>query len=93
MSKIYYEAKHILLEDEDDAIEIREMILSQKTSFEDAAKEFSDCESSAKGGCLGKFPSGAMLPEFERALYQMRVGDISMPVKTKFGFHIILRLA
>lgn len=88
---IYYKAKHILLEDEEDALEIRESILNGD-SFENLAKEFSECESASKGGSLGRFKSGAMLPEFERALYHLKVNELSKPVKTKFGYHLIMRL-
>jgi parvulin-like peptidyl-prolyl isomerase len=91
MEKIYYKAKHILLEDEEDAAEIIEMIKNGKP-FEEAAQEFSECDSAGKGGDLGRFPSGSMVPEFERALYNMQVGDLSDPVETKFGVHIIWRL-
>lgn len=92
MTKVYYRAKHILLEDREDALEIREMITNNERSFEEAAQEFSECDSAQKGGDLGKFPSGVMLPEFERALYNMQVGDLSEPVETKFGFHLIWRI-
>lgn len=87
----FYRARHILLEDEDDALEIL-VYLKNGQKFEDLAREFSECESSLKGGNLGRFPSGSMLPEFEKALYHMKVGETSKPVKTKFGFHIIERL-
>ena len=86
-----YRARHILLEDMEDAQEVRQMILNGK-DFEEAASEFSECDSASRGGNLGKFSSGTMIPEFERALYQLELGEISQPVKTKFGFHIILRL-
>jgi parvulin-like peptidyl-prolyl isomerase len=87
----YYKAKHILLEDEEDALEIRAMILSG-SDFEELASEYSECDSSAKGGHLGRFKAGTMLPEFEKALYHMKVNELSLPVKTKFGYHIIFRI-
>jgi peptidyl-prolyl cis-trans isomerase C len=89
--KQYYRARHILLEDEEDANELI-TLLESGSLFEDLAKEYSECESSIKGGNLGRFSSGSMVPEFERALYHMEIGEISKPVKTKFGFHIIERL-
>jgi parvulin-like peptidyl-prolyl isomerase len=88
---VYYKAKHILLEDEEDALELRSEILGGAI-FEDLAMEFSECDSSIKGGHLGRFKSGTMLPEFERALYHMKVDELSMPVKTKFGYHLIYRI-
>lgn len=91
VKKIFYSAKHILLEDLEDANEILNMIKEGKP-FEDLAMDFSECDSGARGGDLGRFASGAMVPEFERALFNMKVGDFSNPVKTKFGFHIIWRI-
>lgn len=91
MKNVYYRAKHILLEDQEDAEEIRQMIVDG-LSFEDAAKEYSECDSREKGGNLGKFASGTMVPEFERALYHLKLGELSQPIETQFGFHLILRV-
>ncbi len=58
--------------------------------FAAIAKEVSDDPTSAaKGGSLGEFPSGMMVPEFEEALNKLAVGEISEPVKTAFGYHIV----
>jgi len=81
-------AKHILVESEDKAKEIKEKI-NNGLSFEDAAKEFSTCPSSSQGGDLGAFTSGKMVPEFEEAAFNLEVGEISEPVKTQFGYHLI----
>ncbi len=60
--------------------------------FEDLAAQYSDEPgAAARGGDLGHFAKGAMLPEFEQGLEQLRVGDVSEPVETPFGFHVILR--
>ena len=61
-------------------------------SFEELAKEYSECDSAKNGGDLGRFQSGTMLAEFEKALYHMKTGEIKSGVKTKFGHHIIKRL-
>lgn len=87
----YYRARHILLEDEEDALEMLELLNSGE-SFEDLAKEYSECDTGKNGGKLGRFSSGTMVAEFERALYQMKIGEVSKPIKTKFGFHIIERM-
>ncbi len=87
----YYRAKHILLEDEEDTEFILEQ-LEAGVSFESLAKEFSECDSADKGGDLGRFASGTMAAEFERALYHMQPGEIKSGVKTKYGSHIIIRL-
>lgn len=82
-------ASHILVADEAEAARIREEIVSGKTTFEDAAKANSTCPSGAEGGALGEFGRGQMVPEFENACYEMEIGEISAPVKTQFGYHII----
>ena len=86
-----YRARHILLEEFDDAEYVLEK-LSAGESFEHLARELSECDTAKNGGDLGIFYTGDMLPEFERALYKMKVGEISRPVKTKYGYHIIEKL-
>ena len=59
-------------------------------SIEAVAKESSDdIGSRAEGGATGFFPKGVMAPEFEAAAFAMKKGDLSEPIKTQFGFHII----
>ena len=60
------------------------------TTFAELAKESSDCPSSAKGGDLGEFTHGQMVPEFDKVAFELPVGQVSDPVKTKFGYHLIL---
>jgi len=72
-----------------EATKIRKDILAGKVSFEDAAKRDSDCPSKSRGGDLGFFTEGQMVPEFEKAAFATKIGDISDPVKTQFGYHII----
>jgi peptidyl-prolyl cis-trans isomerase C len=57
--------------------------------FEDLAKEHSDCPSKEKGGSLGEFGPGDMVPEFEKALLELKPNDVSDPVKSRFGYHLI----
>jgi parvulin-like peptidyl-prolyl isomerase len=87
----YYKAKHILLEDEEDAIYILEQ-LDSGVLFADLALEYSECDTAKNGGNLGRFSSGTMDAEFERALFHLEIDKVSKPVKTKFGYHIIIRL-
>ena len=82
-------AKHILVDDEDKCQEILEKIISEETTFEDAAKEFSTCPSKEKGGDLGAFGRGQMVKEFEDAAFAAEVGHVVGPVKTQFGYHLI----
>lgn len=82
-----YKASHILVKDENKANEILEEIKSGK-SFEDAADEYT-IDKGSKGGDLGEFPKGTMVKEFEEALDELKEGEISKPVKSQFGYHII----
>ena len=62
------------------------------TKFEDVVKEYSDEPGAgARGGDLGKFKKGMMVPDFQAAVEKLKVGEISDVVKTPFGFHVILR--
>jgi hypothetical protein len=62
------------------------------TKFEDLVKEYSDEPGAgARGGDLGKFKKGQMVPEFQNAVEKMKVGEISDLVKTPFGYHVIQR--
>lgn len=58
--------------------------------FAELAKANSDCPSKEKGGDLGLFGKGQMVPEFEKAAFALEVGKISEPVKTQFGWHLIM---
>ena len=82
-------ASHILVSNSKDAENIMAR-LSKGENFEDLAKRFSKCPSKSKGGNLGWFKRGDMVPEFEKACFEGKTGDIVGPVKTEFGYHIIL---
>lgn len=82
-------ASHILVDSEEKAEEILKSIEAGEVSFEDAARTNSSCPSGQNGGALGEFTKGQMVPEFDKAVFSMEVGEISKPVKTQFGFHII----
>ena len=81
-------ASHILVENDEEMKKVIAEIEGGK-SFEDAAKEFSTCPSKERGGDLGFFGEGQMVPEFEKVAFATEVGKISEPVKTQFGVHII----
>lgn len=81
-------AKHILVNTLEEAKDIKGKIDNGLT-FEDAAKQFSTCPSNQQGGDLGTFTRGKMVPEFENASFEMAVGEISEPVQTQFGYHLI----
>ena len=82
-------ASHILVSEEAQAADILAKINAGEISFEDAAKQYSSCPSSAEGGCLGDFGHGQMVPEFDEACFDMAEGEVRGPVKTQFGFHLI----
>jgi len=82
-------ARHILVETEEEADEIYAE-LQDGGDFEELAKEHSTDEGTAEsGGELGLFGRGEMAPEFEEAAFSMDVDEISEPVESQFGFHII----
>lgn len=82
-------ASHLLVDTEEEAIALKEEILSGKP-FEDVAAEHSNCPSGARGGDLGFFGRGQMVGEFEAAAFDLKIGELSDPVRTNFGWHLIL---
>ncbi|MGQ0420722.1 peptidylprolyl isomerase PrsA, partial [Bacillus sp. HC-Mk] len=82
-------ASHILVKDEATAKKVKEE-LGQGKSFEELAKQYSeDTGSKEKGGDLGYFTAGKMVKEFEDAAYKLKKDEVSEPVKSQFGYHII----
>ncbi len=81
-------ASHILVKTEKEANDILEQLKGGK-DFGEMAKKFSQCPSGKKGGDLGFFGKGRMVREFEDAAFMLQKGEISKPVKTKFGYHLI----
>ncbi|CAH0545716.1 unnamed protein product [Brassicogethes aeneus] len=69
----------------------REQIVSGKASFAELASKHSDCSSAKRGGDLGPFGKGAMQKPFEEASFALKVGELSEPIFTDSGCHIILR--
>jgi peptidyl-prolyl cis-trans isomerase C len=82
-------ARHILVGSEQEATQIIEQIKAGE-KFEDAAKKYSLDGSKEFGGDLGYFTAAEMVPEFSKAAFALKVGEISGPVKTDFGWHVIL---
>ena len=69
---------------------IRERIVAG-ADFAEEAKANSDCPSGAEGGSLGWFGRGMMVPEFDKAAFEMKKGEVSGIVTTQFGYHIIYK--
>lgn len=66
-----------------------ELVAAKSEGFDKIAKAHSDCPSSARGGDLGSFGRGQMVPEFEKAAFSQKVGSVGEVVKTNFGYHLI----
>lgn len=84
-----FNASHILVETEEEANAIKAE-LDGGADFAAVAREKSTGPSGPGGGSLGWFSKGMMVPEFEEATVALAVGDVSAPVKTQFGWHVIL---
>ena len=93
-------AQHILIGFEGDeeqakqkALEVRAKVLDGKQSFAELAKEYSvDPSAQSNGGDLGFFEKSKMVPPFAEAAFALKAGEVSQPVKTRFGWHIIQTL-
>ena len=82
-------ASHILVETLEQATSLASQITAE--NFATLASQYSRCPSSARGGDLGEFGPGQMVKPFEDAVETITVGEISQPVQTQFGFHLIHR--
>ena len=92
-------AKHILIKTtqvvSDDIaqqklMQIRERLVQGKESFADLARRFSNDSSAPQGGDLGWLSPGETVPPFEKAMNSLKVGEVSEPVKSQFGWHLIV---
>ncbi len=82
-------ARHILVETEEEALDIIKQ-LKDGAGFSEMAKEHSlDPGSGSRGGDLGCFPRGAMVPSFNDAAFSLELNTVSEPIKSQFGYHII----
>lgn len=88
-------AAHILVATEAEAKNIRAEIMQGETSgaifarFMNSARKYSTCPSGKSGGILGYFGRGDMVKPFEEAAFNLPNGQVSEPVKTQFGWHLI----
>ena len=83
-----FNAAHILLKTEAKAIAVKKQIAAGE-NFSDLAKNHSTGPSGSRGGDLGWFGKGAMVPAFEKAALALEIGAVSDPIETQFGWHII----
>ena len=82
--------QHILHKDFDTIKDIRERIMAGGDFAKEAA-EHSACPSGKQGGNLGWFGRGMMVPEFDKAAFEMKKGEVSSIIQTQFGYHIIYK--
>jgi parvulin-like peptidyl-prolyl isomerase len=81
-------ANHILVPTEMDAIKLKSQINSF-SDFKYYARIYSTCPSGRNGGSLGCFGRGQMVKPFENAAFNGNVGEVSDPIKTQFGYHLL----
>lgn len=82
-------ASHVLVKTRKEALQIKKDIESGNITFEDAARQYSLCPSGQNGGDLGYFNRKQMVQPFADTAFDLKEGQISDPVGTRFGWHII----
>jgi len=81
-------ARHILVETEAQCIELKTEIEAGK-DFGEVAMTHSTCPSGQRGGDLGEFGPGMMVPEFDKVVFSGDLGQVHGPVQTQFGYHLL----
>jgi len=81
-------ARHILVDNEAQCRSLKEEI-EGGADFADLARQHSSCPSGQRGGDLGEFAPGMMVPEFDRVVFSAEVGTVQGPVRTQFGYHLL----
>jgi peptidyl-prolyl cis-trans isomerase C len=82
-------ASHILVKTKKECDDLKQQI-ADGAEFAQIAKKHSTCPSGRDGGALGEFTPGQMVPEFDTVVFSEEVGQVHGPVKTQFGYHLIL---
>lgn len=82
-------ASHLLVSTKEEAETLRQEIINGR-DFAEVAKEVSKCPSGARGGDLGFFGRGRMVPEFDQAAFNLPVGELSEPIQTQYGWHLLV---
>lgn len=88
----YATASHILVDTKDECLVVQKEIDNGSLSFVDAARTYSNCPSSSKGGDLGRFQPGQMVQQFDDVVFDetnTKIGEVYGPIQTQFGYHLI----
>ena len=81
-------ARHILVSTEEECNNLKQQI-ADGSDFAELAAAHSQCPSGQRGGDLGSFSPGQMVPEFDTVVFNEAVGEVHGPVKTQFGYHLV----
>jgi len=81
-------ARHILVKTKDEAESLRKQ-LAAGADFAGLAKKHSACASAKRGGDLGEFGPGKMVPAFDKVVFKQPLLKVHGPIRTKFGYHLI----
>lgn len=81
-------ARHILVDNEENCQALKTEI-EGGADFAEIARKHSNCPSGRRGGDLGSFGPGMMVPEFDKVVFSAEVGTVQGPVQTQFGYHLI----
>jgi peptidyl-prolyl cis-trans isomerase C len=81
-------ARHILVDNEEHCAALKSEI-EGGADFAEIARQHSNCPSAQRGGDLGTFGRGMMVPEFDEVVFSAEVGTVQGPVQTQFGYHLI----
>ena len=87
-----YNAAHLLVETQEAALAARARIVDEGQAFADVARDVSTGPTGPNGGNLGWFGEGQMVAEFEATVKAIEIGDVSEPVQTQFGWHVVTLL-
>jgi len=81
-------ARHILVDSEEQCNELKTRI-EAGADFAELARQHSSCPSGQKGGDLGEFGPGMMVPEFDKVVFSADMNTVQGPVQTQFGYHLL----
>ncbi|MEO0974313.1 MAG: peptidylprolyl isomerase [Pseudomonadota bacterium] len=81
-------ARHILVASEDECLKLKQQI-EEGAEFATLAAAHSSCPSGSRGGELGTFGRGQMVPEFDTVVFSAPLNEVQGPVKTQFGYHLL----